>query len=220
MSGTQSDSALAGACNITLDSPRSLRQPNLVISFPYFSSSATWAFGQLINWKYCSGKMQRRYTVFIGPESDHWLCLSVTNSLTNWLPFSKLDFCEPGMWRWQLKTCWSCWWWETVYSVTFSIQFLTVLKSFSRLDSNSLTFLQLVKAVKTLTGGATWSIIYFDFACTTNFPFLFLMAPVQKYMRWADLVIGPESNHWELTNWLTHWLLYIKLDWCDLGMWR
>ena len=91
MSGTQSDSALAGACNITLDSPRSLRQPNLVISFPYFSSSATWAFGQLINWKYCSGKMQRRYTVFIGPESDHWLCLSVTNSLTDSMPFSKLD---------------------------------------------------------------------------------------------------------------------------------
>ena len=59
----------------------------------------------------------------------------------------------------------------------------TVLKSFPRLDSNGLTFLQLIKAVKTLTGGATWSIIYFDFACTTNFPFLFLMASVGKYMR-------------------------------------
>ena len=117
------------------------------------------------------------------------LAMLVTHSLTDWLtnslPFSKLDWCEPGKWRWQLKTCWSCWWWETVYSVTFSIQFLTVLKSFSRLDSNSLTFLQLVKAVKTLTGGATWSIIYFDLVCTTNFPFLFLMAPVGKYMRWA-----------------------------------
>ena len=59
----------------------------------------------------------------------------------------------------------------------------TVLKSFPRLDSNSLSFLQLIKAVKTMTGGATWSIIHFDFACTTNFPFLFLMAPVGKYMR-------------------------------------
>ena len=32
---------------------------------------------------------------FIGPESDHWLCLSLTHSLTNWLThsllFSKLD---------------------------------------------------------------------------------------------------------------------------------
>ena len=56
------------------------------------------------------------------------------------------------------------------------------------MDSNSLTFLQLVKAVKTLTGGATWSIIYFDFACTTNFPFPFLMASVEKYMRRAYLV--------------------------------
>ena len=42
----------------------------------------------------------------------------VTNSLTHWLLFSKLDWCDSGMWRWQLKTCWSCyccwgWWWET-----------------------------------------------------------------------------------------------------------
>ena len=60
--------------------------------------------------------------VFIGPESDHWLCLPLTNWLTHWLPFSKLDWCDPGMWRWQLKTCRSwyccwCWWWEIVYSV-------------------------------------------------------------------------------------------------------
>ena len=52
-----------------------------------------------------------RPTLFIGPESDHWLCLSLTHwltdSLTHWLPFSKLDWCDPGMWRWQLKTCWS-----------------------------------------------------------------------------------------------------------------
>ena len=52
----------------------------------------------------------------IGPESDHWLCLS----LTHWLPFSKLDWCDPGMWRWQLKTCWSCycwwcWWWGSCW---------------------------------------------------------------------------------------------------------
>ena len=50
--------------------------------------------------------------LFIGPESDHWLCLSLTDWLTHWLtdslPFSKLDWYDPGMWRWQLKTCWSC----------------------------------------------------------------------------------------------------------------
>ena len=48
----------------------------------------------------------------IGPESDNWLCLS----LTHWFPFIELDWCDPGMWRWQLITCWSCnccwcWWW-------------------------------------------------------------------------------------------------------------
>ena len=29
-------------------------------------------------------------TIFIGPESDHWLCLSLTDSVT----FSRLDGCE------------------------------------------------------------------------------------------------------------------------------
>ena len=28
------------------------------------------------------------YSFFIGPESDHWLCLSLTHSLTNWLTHS------------------------------------------------------------------------------------------------------------------------------------
>ena len=44
------------------------------------------------------------------------LAMLVTHWLTDWLPFSKLDWCDPGMWRWQLKTCWGfyccwCWWW-------------------------------------------------------------------------------------------------------------
>ena len=43
------------------------------------------------------------------------LAMLVTNWLTHWLPFSKLDWCDPGTCRWQLKTCWSCYccrcWW-------------------------------------------------------------------------------------------------------------
>ena len=36
------------------------------------------------------------------------LAMLVTHSLPNSLtPVSKVDLCEPGMWRWQLKTCWS-----------------------------------------------------------------------------------------------------------------
>ena len=59
-----------------------------------------------------------------------YACHSLPDSLTDWLLFSKLDWCDPGMWRWQLKTCWSCWWWETVYSVTISIQFLPFWRAF------------------------------------------------------------------------------------------
>ena len=47
------------------------------------------------------------YNIFIGPETDHWECLSQTDWLPNWLThsllFSKLYWCDPGMWRWQLK---------------------------------------------------------------------------------------------------------------------
>ena len=32
--------------------------------------------------------------VFIGPESDHWECLSLTNWLTHSVAFSKLDWCN------------------------------------------------------------------------------------------------------------------------------
>ena len=42
-----------------------------------------------------SGKERVWILLFIGPESDHWQCLSVTDSLTHWLThsvtFSKLD---------------------------------------------------------------------------------------------------------------------------------
>ena len=38
---------------------------------------------------------------------------SLTNSLTHSLPFSKLDWCDPGVWRCLLKICWGCYccWW-------------------------------------------------------------------------------------------------------------
>ena len=63
-------------------------------------------------------------SIFIGPEIDHWECLSLTHwltqRLTHWLLFSELDWRDPGMWRWQFKTCWgcyccSCWWCETCW---------------------------------------------------------------------------------------------------------
>ena len=40
------------------------------------------------------------------------LAMLVTHWLTNWLTdsllFSELDWCDPGVWRCQLKTCWGC----------------------------------------------------------------------------------------------------------------
>ena len=52
--------------------------------------------------------------IFIGPESDHWLCLSVTDSLTDSCLVNLIDV-TCGLWRCQLKTCWGCYccwcWW-------------------------------------------------------------------------------------------------------------
>ena len=104
------------------------------------------------------GHMTLKADLFIGPESDHWLCLSLTDSLTDWLTDCRLVKLMPvttvtvtvtvasGMWRWQLKTCWRCyccwcWWWETVYSVSFRIKFFKVVESFPSLESDSITFL-------------------------------------------------------------------------------
>ena len=55
--------------------------------------------------------------VFIGPTSDHCIPL-FRNWLTDSLLFSRTDWCDPGVWRCQLKTSWCCyccwgWWWAT-----------------------------------------------------------------------------------------------------------
>ena len=68
--------------------------------------------------------------IFIGPESDHWLCLSLTNSLTDSVMFRKLDGFE---------------WCQLPGDVVTACG----------LENDCVTFLQLVKAVKLLTGGAT-----------------------------------------------------------------
>ena len=41
-------------------------------------------------------------------------CYSLTHWLPHYVQFSKLNWCDPGVWRWQLKTCWGyycCWCW-------------------------------------------------------------------------------------------------------------
>ena len=67
--------------------------------------------------------------LFIGPESDHWLCLSLTDSLTHSCLVNLINVslaCEDG----NSKLV-------EVYSATYGIQFLKVMKSFSRLESHS-----------------------------------------------------------------------------------
>ena len=56
----------------------------------------------------------------LGMLVSNWL----THSLTHSLLFSKLDWCDPGVWRCQLKTCYccSCWCWGSCWQ-----QFVTDL---------------------------------------------------------------------------------------------
>ena len=51
---------------------------------------------------------------FYGTRVRSLLPLSLTDSLTHFVLFSKLDWCDPGVWRCQLKTCrgcYCCWCW-------------------------------------------------------------------------------------------------------------
>ena len=85
-------------------------------------------WSQLLRWPFCliSGDFVlyfcicRKLSFFIGPESDHWECLSVTHWLNNSVTLSRLYWCHPGVQRCQLKTCWGCyccwcWWWESCW---------------------------------------------------------------------------------------------------------
>ena len=44
--------------------------------------------------------------ILIGPESEHWQCLSMDDWLTHSLPFSRLHWFDPGVWG-----CYCCWYW-------------------------------------------------------------------------------------------------------------
>jgi len=54
-----------------------------------------------------------------------YACQQLTHSLTDSVTFSKLDWCNPGVWRCQLKTCWccNCCWWGSCWQ-----QLLQILK--------------------------------------------------------------------------------------------
>ena len=109
---------------------------------------------------------------FIGPESDHWLCLSVTHSLSHSVAFSRLDGCE--------------WCQLPADVVTFCI-----------------TFLQLVKAVKLSTGGATETIFYLDFVRVCK-------CFVEVWSKLNFKFIG-DADVW-LSSWLLVEILKMKFD--------
>ena len=85
----------------------------------YVRSSSSWSFclvWGLINLSFVKWHIHRTRV--------RSLAMLVTHSLTDWLtdslPFSKLDWCDPGVWRCLLKTCcgcYCCWcrWWESCW---------------------------------------------------------------------------------------------------------
>ena len=98
----------------------------------WLSSSPSW----LLSWQLCTGFITTSF--FSGTVLWKGSVLSLADvdtfmisfylsdpspiigyachSLTDWLLFSKLDWCDPGVWICLLKTCWGCfccqcWWW-------------------------------------------------------------------------------------------------------------
>ena len=79
-------------------------------------------------------------SLFIRPRVRS-LATLVTHSLPNSVLFSKLDWCDPCMWRYRLKTCWGCyccwcWFWKTVQ--IWKLKFGHKAKSLSRLWAQGL----------------------------------------------------------------------------------
>ena len=70
---------------------------------PTFAYSMSHIFWKLLVWR-----------LIIGPESDHWLCLSLTHWLTDSLTDCRLvNLIDVTLaWKCLLKTCWGCYcWW-------------------------------------------------------------------------------------------------------------
>ena len=119
--------------------------------------------------------------LFIGRESDHWECLSLTHRLTHWLPLSKLDLCDPGVWRCLLKTCWGCYccwykWWGSCMQ-----QFVTDLEAEFGHKAELLFKLWAQGLVKILKLKFRWNIswslisillLMFGWGCTRSWIFL------------------------------------------------
>ena len=55
-----------------------------------------------MDWPNDSSKLRWSYLSDPSPIIGN-ACHKLTKSLTDWLLFSKLDWCDPGMWRWQLQ---------------------------------------------------------------------------------------------------------------------
>ena len=84
-------------CDLELTCPLSWRSPTYV--------PAT-LLGCTCSWIFYRTRVRSLFTLV-----TNWL----TDSLTNSLLFSKLYWCDPGVWRWKFKTCWCCnccWWWS------------------------------------------------------------------------------------------------------------
>ena len=60
----------------------------------------------LHHFPYLMTPLKQIKTLFLSDPSP--IIGNACHSLTDSLPFSKLDWCGPGVWRCQLKTCWGC----------------------------------------------------------------------------------------------------------------
>ena len=100
------DQGAAKSCNFKVDAKYPAESSNfyedkkspveidrlLKISFQFLSSGPSFSF------------LSDPSPILVYP--CHWLIPWLTDSLTHSC-FSELDWCDPGVWRWQLKTYWS-----------------------------------------------------------------------------------------------------------------
>ena len=95
----------------------------------------------------------------------HSLTHSLTDPLTDSLLFSKLDWCDPGVWRYQLKTCYRTWVRSLVMLVsnwlthwlTDSLTHSCLVNLMALYDPNCLMMTQQLRVDNSLAEGEVWS---------------------------------------------------------------
>ena len=146
------------------------------------------------------------------------------------MPFSRLDWCDPGVWRCQLKTCWCfyccwCWWWGSFGTPIYwspKILFSIFWKGMKRKSYDKTRFCVSREGLPNELG--TFSSPWFMFINKTKNMFLTrrgsnIMEPGRQYIG-AHQIFFPKNDSYVWIYLLSHKWSLIRLNLSNMGLVR